>query len=43
METFDKNRIGFNKDAKDPLYLEKGFYLSTIQIILGELNNLGCN
>lgn len=35
METFERNQIGFNKDeTRDPLYLEKGFYLSTIQIIL---------
>lgn len=36
MEKFDKNRIGFLTEnaAKDPLYMEKGFYLSTIQIVL---------
>lgn len=41
METFERNQIGFNKDeTRDPLYLEKGFYLSTIQIILCKCNNL---
>lgn len=35
METFDKSRAGFIKEElADPLFLEKGFYLSTIQIIL---------
>jgi Arv1-like family len=37
LESFDKNRIGFsNRDdsSKDPLYMEKGFYLATIQIVL---------
>lgn len=35
MEIFDK-KVGFsrNDNIRDPLYMEKGFYLSTIQIIL---------
>lgn len=40
METFDlKNRVGFSRSdtPKDPLFLEKGFYLSTIQIILSKI------
>lgn len=39
METFDKSRAGFIKEdgSRDPLYMEKGFYLSTIQIILCKL------
>lgn len=37
METFDR-KAGFNRDeTRDPLYLEKGFYLSTVQIILCKL------
>lgn len=35
METFDKNRIGMIRE-NDSLYVEKGFYLSTIQIMLCE-------
>jgi lipid intermediate transporter len=37
MESFEKNKNSFgitDESAKDPLYLEKGFYLSTIQIVL---------
>lgn len=33
METFDKSRFGIVPE-RDPLYMEKGFYLSTIQIML---------
>lgn len=41
MEIYDK-KIGFKDEdaAKDPLYLEKGFYLSTIQIILCEFQSI---
>lgn len=37
MESYDKGRIGFSKEEADPLYMEKAFYLSTIQIVLCKL------
>jgi DNA-directed RNA polymerase subunit N (RpoN/RPB10) len=36
METFERNRNEFTRenDAKDPLFMEKSYYLSNLQIIL---------
>lgn len=34
MENFDRKFDTSNDDNKDPLFMEKGFYLSTLQIIL---------